>query len=163
MRPRDRRHDREAEPGAALGPRARVVGAREAVEDALDRFRRHAAAAVAYLDHELAILGGRAQLDRLPRLCVLDGVLEQCVESRPQALLVGEQPPWRERAESPAAIRHVRPADEDVLEEALHLDWLPADEVGTLGLGQQEQTGDDPLDPPEPVYRLVQSVRFRSL
>ena len=109
-------------PPCAAG--ARRVGAREAVEDPLERIRRDAATLVLDLDHERRRRRrGSAQLDRVARLGVLHGVLEQRVERDPQRLRVGAQRARRSRPPS----RHARgddlgPAHEDVLEERLDVD-----------------------------------------
>ena len=67
-----------------------------------------------------------AQLDRVRGLGVLDGVLEQRVERRPQALGVDLQPPGRQCPQPPGPRGDLRPAHEDLLEQRLELDLCAA-------------------------------------
>ena len=153
MRLGDRVGDRETEPHAALRARARAVCTREAVEDPVERLRRHAASLVRHLDHDLATGGIRAQRDHVVRLRVLHGVLEQRVESASQRLGVRVHDARHVDLQPPRARRHLRPAHEDVVEEALELDVAHEDEVGLIGLRQQQQPVDDVLDPLQLVER----------
>src|SRR5438105_2044300 len=72
---RDRVHDREAEPDAAVGARAGGVSAGEALEDPFERVFGDAAAFVRDLDRYADSLGPGAELDPVCRVGVRDGVL----------------------------------------------------------------------------------------
>src|SRR5207248_38855 len=87
--PGDRVDDREPETDTSLRAAPRRVRAREALEDAVERVRRDATAAVRYPDLEQARSRAGLKLDRVRRLRVLDRVLEQRVERDPEALAVG--------------------------------------------------------------------------
>ena len=65
-----------------------IVATREPVEDPIERLGRDARARVGDLDHEPEVEHARAHLDRVVRLGVLDGILEQRVERDAQSLLV---------------------------------------------------------------------------
>jgi hypothetical protein len=76
------------------------------------------------------------QLDRVALVGVLDRVLEQGIERRPQPVRVDEQLGGDERPEPPGAWRQLRPAHEHVVEERLELDAIYSQEVGLLGGGK---------------------------
>src|SRR5205823_8370375 len=103
VRPGDRVHDREPEADAAVRAAARLVGARETLEDPTEGVGWNAATLVLDLDHEVGASTGGANLD--PRACgrVLDRVLEQRVERDPQRLGIGAQSTRGELAEPPRA------------------------------------------------------------
>ena len=67
----DRVDDRQAQPDAAVAARPRRVGAREPVEDPIERLRRHAAALVLDLDQHRAgaVTVARAARSRRARAC----------------------------------------------------------------------------------------------
>jgi hypothetical protein len=153
VRLRDRRHDRQTETDAAFRAGARRVGAREALEDLTDAVRRDAASPVPNVDDEHAVLGAGGQFDLRVRRGVLDRVLQERVERLAQRLRIRLQLAARERTQPPRPWRHLRPAQEDVLEERLDVDRLGNDEVRLVRCGQPKQPVDDALDAVELVER----------
>ena len=86
----DRGDDREPEPDAAARARARLVGAVEALEDALGVLRGEAGAGVLDLDHGGAVSrSSRTRHRRLGR-SVRAHVAEQVVDDLAQAVAVAE-------------------------------------------------------------------------
>src|SRR5207244_3975897 len=81
----------------------------------------------------------RLELDRLGRLGVLDGVLQQRVERDPEALAVGVHGAADELSEAPGSGRDLRPAHEHVLDERLDVDLFDVEETFLAGLREQEQ------------------------
>ena len=88
VRERDRPDDREPEPRAATSPRR--VRAREAIERALEEAGREAGAAVADVELDRAVGGGRGELD--PTASVPKGVVDQVPERLLEAEAVAPEP-----------------------------------------------------------------------
>ncbi len=80
---------------------------------------------------------------------VLDGVLEQRVERRPQPLGVGQQPAGGQLAQPPGPRGDLRPAHEHILQQRLELELGDLHEVGLVGRRQHQQPLDDRVDASE--------------
>ena len=143
----DRVDDRQAEAGAALAPRAGSVGAGEALEDVRQRVGGDPVASVGDGDHDASTLAARRQLDRRVVRGVVDRVLEQRIEGRPQPRFVDTKRHVDHLAESPCPWRDLGPAHEDVLEERHELNLGSVNEVVALGPREQKQPLDDLFDP----------------
>jgi hypothetical protein len=145
----DRGDDHEPETDAAAVSAAGGVAAGEAVEDPVDGVRGDAGPAVLDFDDERAIARASAQRDEVARLGVLDGVLEQRVECNAQAVGHRTERARGNGAEPPCPGCRFGPGDENVFEEARDLDLRGRGRVRALGAGEQQQTLDDALHPPE--------------
>src|SRR4051795_10364806 len=96
----DRLDDRHAEAGAALGVRR----AREAVEDARERLGVDPRAGVADLDDRVAPIRAAGDDDAVAGACRLDRVLDERVDRRHEALLVGAHGAATRRVAAPLAV-----------------------------------------------------------
>ena len=152
MRTNDRVDDRQPETGPAADASTRRVGSGEALEHVSGCLGRDAAPLVGDLDLDDAVVPRRAQLDRIGRLGVLDGVLEQGVEDDPQALPIGCHGARVDMTEPPDAGADLGPAYEDILEEGFEIELLPNAEVRKIRLREQEQPLDDLVHPLELVH-----------
>ena len=99
---RDRLHHRQAEAEPAGLPAAARVDAGEPAEDPPDLGRRDAGSGVGDGQDDVVAVTAGAQLDPPGRVRVVDRVLDECVQGEGQAVLVGRDAGFRQRAERPA-------------------------------------------------------------
>ena len=115
-------------PDSAARPRARVVGAGETVEDAVERLGWDAAPAVDDLDHEIAAEPpARSSIVSCGSVYFTAFSSSASSAARSASSSASIQP-GSDRAEDPAARRNLGPAHEDVLDERLDVDLRDREE-----------------------------------
>ena len=90
VRVHQRVDDRQAQPGAAAGPRPRRVGPVEPLEDPVRVLVAHAGPLVAHLEDRAVVVGAHPDRDARRLRGVLQGVGHQVAEHLPQPGLVAE-------------------------------------------------------------------------
>ena len=144
----DRAHDREPDP-CPLVAAAAAHPAREARKDPPLLARTDSRAGVTNPDRGLLPVHRRPDPDLVPDLGVGDRVLRQVHHRLGDPLAVGDDRPRRRRVDRPAAIGHPARLGYELVGELGEAHGLELEEVGALGLREQQQVVDEAAHPIE--------------